>query len=79
MPLRQSGDKSAYFEWRIYDAILMELTATHPTRTIFEEADLKWRLLQTIGTHIDQHDPGQLMRLFREATDGLSPEHELIV
>lgn len=74
MPLCQSGDKSAYYEWLICDAVLMELSAPHPEMTIFEEADLKLRLLKIIETNVDRHEPGQLMQLYRQAMDRHSPE-----
>ncbi len=79
MPFCQSGDKSAYHEWLIYDAILMELSASHPEMTTFEEADLKWRLLKIIETNVDRHEPSRLLQLFREAMDPRRSEPELFL
>jgi hypothetical protein len=76
MPFCQSGDKSAYYEWLIHDAILMELSASHPKMTIFEEAELKRRLLKIIEANVDLHEPGQLMQLFRQAMDRRISEPE---
>lgn len=69
MPSCQSGDKSAYHEWLVYDAIFMELSASHPGMTIFEEADLKGRLLKIIETNVGWHEPNRLLQLFRKAMD----------
>jgi len=79
MPFCQSGDKSAYHEWLIHDAILMELSASHPGMRIFEEADLKGRLLKIIETNVDWHEPSRLLQLFREAMDPSRSEAELIL
>ncbi len=74
MPICQSGDKSAYQEWLIYDSVLMELSAPHPAMTIFDEADLKGRLLKIIEANPNQRDPVELGRLFREAMPNLLPK-----
>lgn len=67
MTLFRSSDRSAYNEWRVYDAVFMELSAPHPAMSIVEEADLKGRLLRVIEANVTQHEPGELMRLFSGA------------